>query len=66
MSDQKSMLSRILDEVKVAQSSTTTSTSHSSYVSGVFEEPAAPESKCLQSDVHADVATGTETTKQVG
>jgi len=52
MSDQKSMLSRILDEVKVAQSTTANSTSHNTYVSGVFEEPAVQESNCSHSDVH--------------
>ena len=65
MSDKKSLLSQILDEVKVAQSTTATSTSHNTYVSGVFEEPAPQVLNCPRSDMHV-VETNPDTTKQSG
>ena len=40
MTNDKSVLARVLEEVRVAENHTAQTTAHNVYVSGVFEEPA--------------------------
>ena len=40
MANEKSVLARVLEEVRVAENHTAQTTAHNTYVSGVFEEPA--------------------------
>lgn len=44
MANVKSVLARVLEEVRCAEAHVAATTAHSTYVSGVFEEPTSPTS----------------------